>query len=209
MQITCFLHIQAHPTGVQVSYALQDLFLTTYNDTSTPATDKRNTLLVARVASLLPLHHKPVGYVGPLSRHLHGYTSLVNVVRSSLRDLLEVTMTTLLLNGDADRDVLFANNAAALTDISLNHLPCAEPGNCGLGIAMKDYLDHEELAGLADNEVTDARKQRVLDLAAGQVGGEGGWFSEAVDLRADLKTAWQLWDKVSLSYVYKILCDCG
>lgn len=153
---------------------------------------------MARVASLIPLRHKPVGYVGPLSRHLLGYTSLINAVRSSLRDLLEVTFTTLLLNGDADRDALFANNAAALTDISLNHLPCSAPGNCGLGVAMKDYLDHEELAGLPDSEVTDARKQKVLDLAAGKLGGNSGWFSEAVDLRGDLKKAWGLWDKVSL-----------
>lgn len=62
---------------------------------------------------------------------------------------------------------------------------------------MKDYLDHEELAGLPDNEVTDARKQRVLELAAGKDGSDGGWFSEAVDLRGDLKKAWGLWDKVS------------
>lgn len=62
---------------------------------------------------------------------------------------------------------------------------------------MKDYLDHEKLAGLPDNEVTDARKQRVLELGAGRDGGDGGWFSEAVDLRGDLKKAWGLWDKVS------------
>jgi len=165
------------------------------------ANDKRNTLLVSRVASLLSLRHKPVGYVGPLSRHILGYASLINAVRSSLRDLLEVTFTTLLLNGDADRDVLFANNANDLTDISLKHLPCSSPSNCGLGVAMKDYLDHEELAGLPDNEVTDARKQRVLELAAGKDGGDGGWFSEAVDLRGDLKKAWLLWDKVSSGHL--------
>ena len=66
-------------------------------------TVKRNTLLVARVACLGKFRHQEIGYTGPLSRHLLGYHSMISAVRSSLRDLAEVCLTTLLLNGDADR----------------------------------------------------------------------------------------------------------
>jgi hypothetical protein len=67
-------------------------------------TDRRNALLVSRIASLGKLKHRDIGYTGPLSRHLLGYNSMATAVRNSLRDLAEVCLTTLLLNGDADRD---------------------------------------------------------------------------------------------------------
>jgi hypothetical protein len=67
--------------------------------------DKRNTLLVSRIASLGKLKHQDIGYTGPLSRHLLGYNSMITAIRNSLRDLTEVCVTTLMLNGDATRDV--------------------------------------------------------------------------------------------------------
>jgi hypothetical protein len=66
--------------------------------------DKRNSLLIARVACAGKFRHKQIGFSGPLSRDLLGFHSMVSAVRSSLRDLVEVCMTTLLLNGDADRE---------------------------------------------------------------------------------------------------------
>jgi hypothetical protein len=65
--------------------------------------DKHNTLLISRVAMLGDLAHKEIGYTGPLSRNYLGYHSMTIAVRASLRDLAEVCLTTLLLNGDADR----------------------------------------------------------------------------------------------------------
>lgn len=67
--------------------------------------DKRNTLLVSRVACLLRLRHKDIGYTGPLSRHLLGYQSMVSAVRGSLRDLLEMSLCTMLINGHVARDL--------------------------------------------------------------------------------------------------------
>ena len=61
-------------------------------------------MILSRVACLAKLHHKPVGYNGPLDRHLLAFESIIDAVRSSLRDLLEVILTSLLLNGEADRD---------------------------------------------------------------------------------------------------------
>jgi hypothetical protein len=66
--------------------------------------DKRNSLLIARVACAGKFSHKQIGYTGPLSRDLLGFHSMISAVRSSLRDLVEVCMTTLLLNGDANRE---------------------------------------------------------------------------------------------------------
>lgn len=65
--------------------------------------DKRCTLLVSRIATLGNLAHKEIGYTGPLSRNYLGYHSMTTAVRASLRDLLECCLTTLLLNGNADR----------------------------------------------------------------------------------------------------------
>lgn len=66
--------------------------------------DRRNTLLITRILCLGTFQHQEIGFTGPLSRDLLGFHSMVSAIRSSLRDLAEVCMTTLLLNGDADRE---------------------------------------------------------------------------------------------------------
>jgi hypothetical protein len=66
-------------------------------------TVKRNILLISRIACLGKFQHQEIGYTGPLSRHLLAYHSMITAVKRSLRDLAEVCLTTLLLNGDADR----------------------------------------------------------------------------------------------------------
>lgn len=67
-------------------------------------TDKRNCLLVSRVVSLGKLRHQPKGYSGPLSRHLLGYHSIISTLRASLRDLVEISLATMFLEGNAERD---------------------------------------------------------------------------------------------------------
>jgi Temperature dependent protein affecting M2 dsRNA replication len=66
-------------------------------------TVNRNTLLIARVASLARFSHQEIGYTGPLSRHFLGYHSMATAVRESIRDLAEVCLVNLLFNGDAVR----------------------------------------------------------------------------------------------------------
>jgi hypothetical protein len=65
---------------------------------------KKNMTLVARVACLGNLEHQEIGYTGILSRNMLSYGSVVEAVRLSVRDLLEVCLVTMLLNGDANRD---------------------------------------------------------------------------------------------------------
>ena len=66
--------------------------------------EKSFNLLVARVACFGKLRHKPIGYSGPLSHQLLSYHSLIYALRSTLRNLIEVVLAGLLLNGEVDRD---------------------------------------------------------------------------------------------------------
>ena len=66
-------------------------------------TDRRNCLLVSRLACTGKMLHPTIGYTGPLSRHLLAYHAIVAEVRSSLRDLLEMTLAVLFLEADAER----------------------------------------------------------------------------------------------------------
>lgn len=66
--------------------------------------DKKYNLLISRVSCIAKLQHKPIGYSGPLSRQLLCYRSLISEVRAALRNLIEVILTGIFLNGDAERD---------------------------------------------------------------------------------------------------------
>ena len=66
-------------------------------------TDKRNCLLLSRLACNGKMLHPSKGYSGPLSRHLLAYQCLVSVIRSSLRDLIEMSLAVLFLEADAER----------------------------------------------------------------------------------------------------------
>lgn len=61
-------------------------------------------MLVSRVACLGKIRHQPRGYSGPLSRHLLAYHSLTSMLHASLRDLLEMSLGTMLLEGQVDRN---------------------------------------------------------------------------------------------------------
>ena len=67
------------------------------------AIDKRNCMLVSRVACLGKIQHQPKPYSGPLSKHLRAYQSIISAVRTSLRDLLEMILAAMLLEGSVNR----------------------------------------------------------------------------------------------------------
>lgn len=67
--------------------------------------DRRNTLLISRVACLAKLKHKSIGFTGPLSRHLLGYRDTASAVRTSLRNLVEMSLCTMMFNGHVDRSM--------------------------------------------------------------------------------------------------------
>lgn len=122
---------------------------------------------------------------------------MINAVRNSVRDLFEMSLVSLLLNGDADR-----NSDVDLTDVGLryvsshsslpkkllisNSLPLLLQSDCSLGIAMKQYLD--ELSTFGDS--SDSRKEEILTR------GPKEWFPYSEDLKGDLEQAFGIWDRV-------------
>ncbi|KAL1302303.1 hypothetical protein AAFC00_002718 [Neodothiora populina] len=145
-------------------------------------TDKRNTLLISRVACLGNLEHKSIGFTGPLSRHLLAYRSMISVVRRSLRDMVEMSLCSMLMDGTVTRDL----SLAELADVSFD-LPFLLETDCALGIAVKSYLD--ELAGHPDPSSPEAREETKTT-------GVSPWFPHAKNFVGDLEKAFKLWDAV-------------
>ncbi|KAL5115557.1 hypothetical protein ACEQ8H_006533 [Pleosporales sp. CAS-2024a] len=143
--------------------------------------DQQYNMLVSRVAGLGELRHKPIGFTGPLSQHLLGFNSIINVVRQSLRDLVEVACIHMFLTGCCNR------SAVNLSQISLK-LPLLLPNNCALSIAVKSYLD-ELLSNDAD-PTSPQTKARVLETASTR------YFPQSIDFPGDLRKAFELWDAI-------------
>ncbi|THZ36588.1 hypothetical protein D6C87_09066 [Aureobasidium pullulans] len=145
-------------------------------------TDKRNTLLVSRVACFAGLRHKTIGFTGPLSRHLLAYTSMVSAVRGNLRNVVEMSLFGLLANYHVDRSMALDQ----LAEISYS-LPFLNDVDCALGIAAKSYLD--ELS--AQGEPTSETSREAVKIK-----GANEWFPHAKDFQGDLQRAFALWDSV-------------
>lgn len=142
--------------------------------------DKNSNMLVSRVAGLGILHHRPIGFTGPLSQHLLGYNSIINVVRQALRDLVEVAATQMFCTGCCNRH-------AEIPVIAMK-LPFLLPNNCALSIAVKSYLD-ELLSNDADPTAPET-KARVVETASSR------YFPQSLNLPDDLKSAFSLWDAI-------------
>ncbi len=67
-------------------------------------TDKAYCMLVSRIACLGMVRHQPVAYSGALSRHILAYHSMASAVHHSLRNLLEMVVAAMFLEGSVDRD---------------------------------------------------------------------------------------------------------
>ncbi|CAO1599130.1 hypothetical protein XANCAGTX0491_002873 [Xanthoria calcicola] len=140
--------------------------------------DKRNCMLVSRVASLGRLIHQPRGYSGPLSRHLLAYHSMVSAVQASMRDMLEMCLVTMFLEGGVDRE------REDWMEIALM-LPLFEEDSCALGVVMLHYLD--ELF-VREDPTSDATREEMT--SKGQ-----GWVIHS-DFKASQQLAFGLWDAV-------------
>lgn len=65
--------------------------------------DRTHCLLIARCACLLKVHHRSIGYTGPLSKNLLAYHSIISAVRESDRSLIEAVVASMFLWAHADR----------------------------------------------------------------------------------------------------------
>lgn len=151
------------------------------------------------MACIAKLQHKSIGYSGPLSRQLLCYRSLISEVRSALRNLVEVVLAGLLLSGDADRDrndwtemsikCVTNDSFGDLQGSPFSRLPFIDDNNCGLGIAVRTYLD--DLPLQANPTSPEARAE---------VKSKGKeWFQHSESFTGNLGTAFNLWDAVSKS----------
>lgn len=136
-------------------------------------TDKANTNLISRVACLATFRHKELGFTGPLSRQLLAYHQIAATVRNSLRGLLEMYAVDMLLSGAFIRDLTPPQWSERTAQ-----LPLLKEPDIGLALVVKSYLD----------ELSNDPARRA-DISR--------WFPQALDVHADLKTAWKLWDAVS------------
>ncbi|KAL8655164.1 MAG: hypothetical protein Q9226_003157 [Calogaya cf. arnoldii] len=140
--------------------------------------DKRNCMLVSRVACLGRLIHQPRGYSGPLSRHILAYHSMVSAIQASMRDMLEICLVTMFLEGGANRD------RGDWMDMALM-LPLFDEDSCALGVIMLHYLDElfvrEDPTSETTREETTSRSQ--------------GWVVNS-DFKASQQLAFRLWDAV-------------
>ncbi|RDW62993.1 MKT1 family protein [Aspergillus mulundensis] len=147
--------------------------------------DKSFNMLISRVACVGKLRHKNIGYSGPLSRQLLSYRSLITEVRATLRNLIEISLVSLLLSGDANRD---RNDWTELAIRQVWHsgLPFIDDNDCGLGIAVRTYLD--DLPLQSDPTSKEAREEVK---AKGKE-----WFQHSDSFTGNLDRAFKLWDAV-------------
>ena len=61
-------------------------------------------MMVSRVACFGKIRHSPKMYSGTLSRHLLAYQSMISNVQASLRELIEMILVAMFLEGSIDRD---------------------------------------------------------------------------------------------------------
>ncbi|KAJ5558555.1 XPG N-terminal, partial [Penicillium sp. DV-2018c] len=141
--------------------------------------DKSFNMLISRLACVGKLQHKSIGYSGPLSRQLLCYRSLISEVRSTLRNLIEVVLASMLLSSDADRD---RND---WTEMAIK-LPFIDDNDCGLGIAVRTYLDDLPLQA---NPTSPEARSEVK--AKGKE-----WFQHSESFTGNLDLAFKLWDAV-------------
>jgi len=99
---TMFLGYAGAPEHGSGTYRNQQLKLV--NLTINSDIDKRNSMLVSRLACLGKIRHDPKRWSGPLSRHLLAYQSIISNVHGSLRDLMEMILAAMFLDGSVDRD---------------------------------------------------------------------------------------------------------
>lgn len=157
-------------------------------------------MLISRTACLGKLRHKPRGYSGPLSRHLLSYNSVISSLHASLRDILEMSLVTMFLEGQVSRErddwmdlslgyVVFTVDRMCwliLEILLFSSLPLYDEHSCALGIVTKTYLD--ELS-TCENPTSEDTRGVMKEKCQSWV--------EYCYLLKSLDDSFQLWDAVS------------
>ena len=164
--------------------------------------EKKNMLLVMRVFSLVPMVYKPSKWDAPLSRELLVFNSFVRSTTRSLRSLVEMIASSMLLRGDARRTA----RDDYLLEISLS-LPFTADTNTGLGIVIKCFLEGlitfhgkpVEEKEKASEEVVEA-KEAVAEML-------DGTFENVRNVKSELGRGFRFWSAVSRNFS-KVVDSC-
>lgn len=152
---------------------------------------RRHVLLVMRTLSILPMSYRNMAWKAPLSRELIQFNSFLKILTKTLRVLMEVIASNLLLKGPG----YVKRNRDDYLDISLS-LPFQSLTSTGLGIVVKCYLEAlltfnngvVEPGREKDEEVVEAREAVLAMLE--------GTFANVKDLRAELARGLRFWNAV-------------
>lgn len=167
-------------------------------DTLTEA-DQKSELLLLRTFSLLPMQFKPEAWSQPVSMELLVFNSFVRAMGRSMRQLVEMIASTMLLCGDAKRardDHL---------DIALS-LPFQTDTNTGLGILLKCYIegflaysgavptsdDVSGKNGQAKQAEIKEYKDSILDILEES-------FINVRSVRMELQRGFRFWDSIMIA----------
>lgn len=144
--------------------------------------DKKYIALISRAATIGKLRHQPIGYSGPLNRQTLAFRSQISAVRKTLRDLIEVVYVNMLLNGDVDRSLAIPYGRVSL------ELPFINDNDCGLGLAVRTYLETLHLTDYVDPTKEEVRKE-VKEK--GQK-----WFNYIDSFSGSLDTGFRIWEAI-------------
>jgi hypothetical protein len=152
---------------------------------------RRHVLLIMRTLSILPMSYRNMAWKAPLSRELIQFNSFLKILTKTLRVLMEVIASNLLLKGPG----YVKRSRDDYLDISLS-LPFQSLTSTGLGIVVKCYLEAlltfnngvVEPGKEKDEEVVEAREAVVEMLE--------GTFANVKDLRAELARGLRFWNAV-------------
>lgn len=127
------------------------------------------------------------------------YQNIISAVHGGLRDLIEMCLTTLFLEGDAersrtDRMEISLKYVAAINTMHSPLITCRLPffieNSCALGITTKTYLDELSNCREGVTDPTSVEWRRETNATA------EGWVMYA-KVEASLGDAFHLWDAVS------------
>ncbi|UZJ52758.1 hypothetical protein CBS101457_002078 [Exobasidium rhododendri] len=153
---------------------------------------RRHLLLIMRTLSILPMNYRNIAWKAPLSRELIQFNSFHKILNKSLRMLIEVIASNLLLKGASGN---VKRNRDDYLDISLS-LPFQNQVSTGLGIVIKCYLEAlltfnngvVEAGKEMDEDVVEAR-EAVIEMLEGT-------FANVKDIRAELSRGFRFWNSV-------------
>lgn len=154
--------------------------------------DKRSLLLVMRCMSLVPMQYKPDAWTAPVSRELLVFNSFVRSLGRSMRHLVEMIASSMLLRGDARR------NRDDYLDIGLS-LPFQSDANTGLGVVIKCYAEaFIAFCGAAPTaetrdtpDIVSSREEVLVMLEE--------TFGNVRSVRGELQRAFRFWDRLMVA----------